>query len=442
MTAPSSNVKGPRLTLLVNSTTSARFDHNPRSGLHPPLSSIMTPSSTTVEYGDGFDLEMTVADRTNHVFRMWLSSVRPEDESDACLGDVTPVIRKARPVNAKLPVVNERLGQFLQGLGQASGDPNKLLVQENKGLHQRVAVLQRNEDDLRKDKQELNMHVISLQESQEVQRRRFESELTLKQSTLETRIKELEEQVANLQPNPALLPAAQPEPGLSDEAPSSAAPSMSNADVAAWFSSRGASWTSWVEEFAHHNPNHITELHPLQQQEILGSIKTFVRLTADGNLPAPLNPNSQRPESTNTTRLLLGGMLSNFIVSETMVSPFWIFSALSKQGFDVESPRSYSELGSPIGFRSDYATYTNTGFSACPSPYSVPPAPTTARSISMLTPRTGPPRITPRFAPMLPLSPPLSTKAQTCLYNLPVRNEMEDMLTLLMKCMFAQHHYY
>ncbi|KAK0619632.1 hypothetical protein B0T14DRAFT_603392 [Immersiella caudata] len=438
MTASPSPLKGPRLTLLVNSTTITRYESSPKSGIQAPMSSILTPTSTTVEYGDGLaDSEMSVTDRTNHIFKLWLNTVRDEPaESTATHGDVTPVIRKPRPINTKLPAVNERLSHFLQGLGQATGDPNKHLVQENQGLHKRVATLQRSEEHLLRDNQDLNMHVVALQESQEAQMRRFENELRLKQAPLEARIRELEEQVAHqnerlfkltLQPKPSPVQAAQPEPTVFPEPET---PAMSDADVAEWFATRSSSWASWADEFAHRNPNRMAELHPLQQQEILGSVKSFVRLTTEGKLPAALKANVFGPDASNVTRLLLQGMLANFIASEVLTSPFWILSALSKQGSELDSPRTNSELGTPIGYRMDYAMWSNTGLAPCPSPYSVPPAPTTARSIAMLSPRHEMPQRTPLHGR---LTLPLNTKSLTPQYNLPLKPEMEDLLTLLMK---------
>ncbi|KAK0652701.1 hypothetical protein B0T16DRAFT_455044 [Cercophora newfieldiana] len=432
MTASPTTLKGPRLTLVVSGANMARLD---AAGIQTPLSSIQTPSSTTVEYGDNFDFDMSAAEKANHIFKAWLSSGRIEEaisESGDSLGDVTPVIRKPRPANPKL--VNDRMGRFLSNLGQATGDPNKELVQENRGLHQRVAVLQRTEQHLKKDNHELNSHVLSLQQSQEAQKRRFEDELRMKQAPLEARIRELEQQLAaqnerifklTLQPKPT-SPRQAPAVVKSAEAPTSIVSAISDADVASWFETRGASWASWVDEFAHDNASRMVELHPLQQQEVLSGVEKFIRLTEDRKLPEPLTSGG----SLNVTRLLLQGMLSDFIVTEALASPFWIFAALSKQSFDVESPttsRYTSSSQSPTGFRMDYAMLSNVGLAPCPSPYIVPPAPTTARSISMLSPRHAPPHIT----PLASLN--INTKGLSLPYGLPEKPEMDDMLSLLMK---------
>jgi hypothetical protein len=435
MTASPSALKGPRLTLKVSGAAMARLDPS-NTGVQTPMPSIQTiptPSSTIVEYGgEGAELDMTAAERANHIFKMWMSSGRIDENSTTeayePLGNVTPVIRKPRPANTK--VVNERLGKFLSGLGQAAGDPNKELVQKNRGLHERVAVLQRNEQRLLEDNQDLSSHVLSLQQSQEAQKRRFEDELRLKQAPLEAKIRELEQQIAHqnerlfkltLQPKPSPARVTAPELPKVD-ARSSIPAAMSDADVASWFNTRSASWTAWVDEFAHDNANRMSELHPLQQKEVLGGVEDFVCLTKDRKLPEALLPNS--------TRLLLNGMLSDFIVRETLASPFWVFSALSRQGSEAESPttsRQSSSGVSPTGFRMDYAMFSNVGFAPCPSPYTVPPAPTTARSISMLSPRHAPPQVT----PLQSLS--INTKGLSSRYRLPVKSEMEDMLTLLMR---------
>ncbi|KAK4450205.1 hypothetical protein QBC34DRAFT_297719 [Podospora aff. communis PSN243] len=435
-TSQPSTLKGPRLTLLVGGAAAARRDP---ATLQVPVtvSSIQTPSSTTVEYGDHVDLDMTAAEKANHIFKMWLSSGRIEEsvneaqaqDSHSDAPPVTPVIRKPRPANTKL--VNDRLGRFLSGLSQATGDPNKELVQENKGLHQRVAVLQRTEQQLSKDNQDLNSHVLSLQQSQEAQQRRFEDELRLKQAPLEAKIRELEQQIAHqnerlfkltLQPKP--VPASPPKAPRS-EPNTSIASTMTDADVASWFATRGASWAAWVDEFAHDNPNRLAELHPLQQSEILGNIEHFVRLTDDRQLPEPL---ASSP-SLNVTRLLLRGMLSDFIVTETLASPFWVFEALTKKEPLDHSPptsRPNPRGASPPGFSMDDAMWNSTGFAPCPSPYNVPPAPTTARSISMLSPRHGPPQVS-------PISLTINTKGLLRQYRLPAKPEIEDVMTLLMR---------
>lgn len=440
--SPSTN-KGPRLTLVVNGAVMARPDPS-NLGVQTPMPSIQTPSSTIVEYGDHSNFDMTAAERANHIFKMWITSSRidetitPAETPQEALGDVTPVIRKPRPANSK--IVNERLGRFFSGLSQATGDPNKELVQRNRSLHDQIAALQFNEQHLLKDNQNLTSHVLSLQQSQEAQKRRFDDELRVKQAPLEARIKELEQQVAHqnerlfkltLQPKPS--PARTKTPELPKPAPEISVPSaMSDADVALWFETRAASWVSWVDEFAHDNANRMAELHPIQQREALTDVESFVRLTADRKLPELLSSAAQGT-SPNVTRLLLRGMLSNFIVNETLASPFWIFSALNRHGSEPESPSSHhsstSSSGmSATGFRMDYAMFSHTGFAPCPSPYAVPPAPTTARSISMLSPRHAPPQVT----PLQSLS--INTRGlSSSQYRLPTKPEMEDILNLLMR---------
>ncbi|KAK1830929.1 hypothetical protein QBC39DRAFT_259930 [Podospora conica] len=406
----------------------------PRPTLVHETGYIQTPSSTVVEYGDPMELNQSASERADRVFRILSShSSTPipghdEDDMDTPIASVeTPIAR--RPRNGG-KMVNDRISKFLNSLGQATNDSSKELSQENRNLQKRVVSLERNEQHLIK----------SMKEAQTAQRLQLEDELRKKQEALEARIKELEQAVVQKENRISELASQRP------TAPCvGVVAGMSDADVATWYETRSSSWAAWVDEFAHDSSNRLAELHPLQQHEVYEGIRGFVRLTDDGKLPAPLSLDNQGDSQLCSTRLLLLGMLSDFFVTETLESPFWVFSALSKQGFDLESPvlpRSESQAYmSPMAFRLDLANWSNDETNKTtlaslppplPSPFNVPPAPTTARSISMLSPRHAPPV----FTPMSSLS--VNTKCMSLQYNLPARADMDDLLTLLSRTQQAE----
>lgn len=404
-----------------------------------PKSVTQTPSSTTVEYGDHRDFSLSATEQTpDRVFRVLSSkdstphpgfedsTPHPgfEDDMDDPTTPVmeTPIVRKPRPIVNKM--LNDKIGRFLNTITESAGDVNNNLVQENRGLQQRVVALERNEHHL----------MTSLKENQAAQRQQLEDEFQAKQEALDARIKDLERQVAEKEGRISQLTAQVVKSTATVTA------SITDADIASWYETRSNSWSAWVDEFAHDSPNRMVELHPLQQQEVNEGVQNFIRLADDGRLPPPLAAGFRGSASSlNTTRLLLLGMLTDFIVTETLESPFWIFSALSKQGFDVESPMMQGSRGSeahmsPMAFRLDLASFENNGAPApLPSPFIVPPAPTTARSISMLSPRHAPPV----FTPLSSLS--INTKGLSLQYNLPTKPDMEDLETLLTrsKCAYS-----
>ncbi|KAK1756710.1 hypothetical protein QBC47DRAFT_168655 [Echria macrotheca] len=461
---PGAPLKGPKLSLIVGTPILARLEAaSAPPGTQTPRSNIQTPSSTVVEYGDGLDLELSAAERAERIFSLLAAQLQAQ-------GGATPIVTEAprlqtngtnhvhiatpisevhefyiptpiaevqeayiptpiskdhqvtrSPDNSNPQLVEERLSRYLQTVGQATGDPNKELARQNHGLHQRVAALQRNEQHLVKDNRDLNSHVASLMEKEDTQRRKMEDELREKAS-LEARIKELEEQVASQNQRITRLTAQAGPPRITML--------MSDADVASWYETRAASWAAWVDEFVHSNPNRLDELHPIQQKEVYGNIQSFVRFTQDGKLPEPLAGSSEG--TFNTAHLLLNGMLNDFIVTETLTSPFWVFEALSKQSFDLESPTVERGAGSasPIGFRMDLSGWNGSAanLAPLPSPFVVPAAPTTARSISMLSPGRAPPM----FSNFQPLN--INTTDLSALpYSLPAKLEMQDLLKLLMK---------
>jgi len=85
--------------------------------------------------------------------------------------------------------------------------------------------------------------------------------------------------------------------------------------------------------------------------ELCHSVKEFVNLTSEGTLPDAL----LSMKGAQATQALLHGMLSDFIVEETLKSPFWVFAALSHgDKIDLESPcllfNNFQSL-TPIGLK-------------------------------------------------------------------------------------------
>ena len=415
ISASPSVLKGPKLTLVVNTT--------PLSQLNAPHHGTprQTPFSTTAEYGEHQKPTLSAVsapeggERVFRVLSSQESTPHPgfEDEPLTPVAETPMAQRHDGPVFNKM-LLNEKINKFLNTITHTSSDEG--LAYDNRNTRQRAKHAEREEHHL----------VRSLKENQAAQRKQFEEELREKKEALESRIRELESQLAEKDNRILELAAQVPPP------PAPVPAAMTDADVTTWYETRSSSWLAWVDEFVHPNPDRMSELHPLQQQEVLEGVRRFVRLTDDGRLPAPLASVIRRDSSSlNVTRILLRGMLTDFLVTETLESPFWVFSALSKQAVDVESPMMQGSQGSdsfvsPMAFRLDLANVNSTGMPPpMPSPFTIPPAPTTARSISMLSPRRAPPV----YTPLSSLN--INTKGSSVQYCLPSRPDMQDLEKLL-----------
>jgi hypothetical protein len=221
------------------------------------------------------------------------------------------------------------------------------LAKENRSLHQRVAALQRTERDLLNDNQELARRLSSTQKRHDTRRQHWKEELENREKISEARIKHLESRLA-LQEEELVRIALDRsgETGLNDTA------------ITSWFATRETTWREWVDDFAHRDPNRVQSgLHPLQLRELCEGVKDFVRLTDKGQLPEELL-SPPDTDGIRTARVLLHGMLANFIVSKTLESPFWVFDVISANPLELESP-SVPRLNSmsPVGFRMDLAMW-------------------------------------------------------------------------------------
>ncbi|KAK3500424.1 uncharacterized protein B0T23DRAFT_41533 [Neurospora hispaniola] len=288
-----------------------------------------------------------------------------------------------------------------------TSEADKELLQENRGLYQRVAALQRTERDLLAENQELVRQLAMFKKHHETRHQQWKDEyqkikerekiLQVEAQQLKARIMRQEEQILDL----AVANAQFENP----------APSLSDKQITSWFAERDASWFLWAQHFASQDPNRLSSgLHPLQLHEVCHGIKSFVKLTDDSKLPAEL-----LVKGTDMIQAVLHGMLVNFICTETLSSPFWIFNAISAGS--PESPFVAPATAiSPGGFRLDLAMQN-----AIP-PRTYAPAPTLAPNRD---PRFPPPLITTNLQPGGLLS------ASSLAY--PMKDEMENMFHMLTK---------
>ncbi|KAK1756708.1 hypothetical protein QBC47DRAFT_341415 [Echria macrotheca] len=444
-------IRGPRLTLAISNTQLPLLEAD-RSAIE---SAVDTPSSTVVEYGDtALEPAPSARHRADEIFRIRFSSGTDDlDSTEDPPAHETTSRQKNRSVGLKL--LNERLARFLSSLGPATEDTNAELAQTHRGLHRRLATLKRSEETLLKENQLLNANLRLLRQNRDDQQRRFDERLARERESFEARIRDLERRLAERNERMLLLQSfalpTLPTPPSSRVTPNkitiaSSVPAsprtpgaLSDVDIAVWFRARSAGWASWVDQFGHRDASRIAQLHPLQQAEIHNGVREFVRLTEDNQLPNILavppsssSPNTPRHHHHNPARLLLQGMLTHFIINETLVSPFWVFDALSKQGFDIESPRSDT---APVGFRMDLDGYLK---SAEEGLSNTRPAVvglgimgmTAARSYSVPSPGRGRPAVAPLT---------LTTKGLTLQYHLPGKAEMEDLMVLLNKVPSSSH---
>lgn len=241
----------------------------------------------------------------------------------------------------------ELVDRYLQSL--PSIDPVKELSLENTSLHQRISGLQRVERDLLAENHAFLQQLNAAKRQNDLQRRKWRDEYREREKSFRARIKSLEERIALQDREMAQYAAirSREESQLSDD------------EVAAWFAERTAAWQAWVDDFVHPDPERIQSgIHPVQLLELCESVQSFVQLTDDG-LPQEL-VGGDRPDGVKAAHVLLEAMLANFIISETLESPFWVFAALRSSGAELESPSAIKENSvSPIGFRMDLAMWND-----------------------------------------------------------------------------------
>lgn len=411
-TAPAPN--GPRMTLVVNRAHLARANASKRASLSPkkthPHPNLHSPKTTHQAAKPDYLTE----ERPDRVFHILDS----KGQAQALHADISPPLTPPheREPSAGQRHMTDKIQKYLDGLAEAHAeDPDDEPPQGNRNPHPQLVAPERSEHYLMK----------ALKMNQDAQRIQYEEN----RLALEAKIRELEKTVAEKDDRikqltvQAARAAKAPQP--------TARPSLSDADVAAWYESRSGSWSAWVDEFAHEDTDRVGGLHPLQLHELRNGVRNFVRLTDDGNLPAAIfTPGKASP--FNTTRLLLYGLLNDFIVREILESPFWAFSAISRHAFDVESPMipapSSGPYKTPAAIHLDTTTgWSSSGLPPLISPFNIPPAPTTARSLEMLSPRQGPP-VSGQHSAM-----GLATRGLSLQYNIPSKLDIQDLETLLVR---------
>ncbi|KAK3296618.1 uncharacterized protein B0H64DRAFT_318754 [Chaetomium fimeti] len=293
--------------------------------------------------------------------------------------------------------------------------PMEELAKENRSLHQRIAALQRTETDLLDENQKLAHRLSLIQKRHDSQQRGWKEELVTKGNEFEARIKNLEHQLS------------QKEEELSQiEFGRAAETTLSDTDITSWFATKEDTWRQWAHDFAHPDPNRVRPgLHPLHLRELCEGVKTFVQLTDNGELPEELLATPD--DGVRPARALLHGMLTDFIVSETLESPFWVFDVISTDTLELESP-IVPRLNSmsPIGFRMDLAMWN---FNIAPprQARSPRPVPVVDRLAGPQDARKPPRLVTSTQPPSAFTGPVLGLSGR----NLPSRQAMEGLYQLL-----------
>jgi hypothetical protein len=218
---------------------------------------------------------------------------------------------------------------------------------ENTSLQQRIAALQRVERDLLAENHEMVNQMTSLKRHHEARRKRWRDQFQEREKAFHARIQALEDRI--LRQDEELQRQRRTSP--------SSVPLISDDEIVEWFSARTRAWEEWADEFAHQDPKRLQSgLLPVQTIELCESVKSFIQLYDDG-LPEEL-VNSDGDGGVKASQILLHGMLANFIIEETLQSPFWVFDVLSASGNDLESP-SVVHANSPIGFRVELALWSS-----------------------------------------------------------------------------------
>lgn len=310
----------------------------------------------------------------------------PAAERELASSRVNRYLAEVRRENAGTPVQ------------QPPSDPDKELLLENRGLYQRVAALQRTERDLLAENQELLRQFNQLKQHHDVRRKQWRDQLRQREREYEARIAELEDHMLQ----------------LAIANPTKIAPVQSDKEIATWFSEQEALRRNWVQDYSHRDPNRLCGgLHPVQLAEVCEGVKEFVKLNEDKTLPEELPTNS-----IETTQLLLQGMLADFICTEILASPFWVFSAI--QAGTLESPSVPHAPRTPLAtsFRMDRSIFNDI-------------APTRPAPIA---PTPGSPHFPPSLiTSMLPQI--MTTPAQSGL-GLPSKMEMENLYHMLLSGRF------
>ncbi len=335
---------------------------HPMSGL--PVGPPETPSSVAAEYGDGDkDITPSAVVITEGIFQAYGRSRSRSGASGRSQGGARGSARSSTPTPNRSPAesrsrslqhrdlspttqsLNDKVDRFFRSM--APVDLGEDLAKENRSLHQRVAALQRTERDLLNDNQELARRLASVQKRHDSRRHQWKEELLNREKVFEARIKDLESRLARQEEEFVRIALERSrETGLSDST------------ISSWLAAKANIWREWAGDFAHRDPNRVQSgLHPLQRIELCEGVKHFVRLSDTEQLPGELLTPPANDE-TRTARILLHGMLANFIISQTLASPFWVFDVIAPNSLELESPiMPRLDSISPVGFRMDLAMW-------------------------------------------------------------------------------------
>jgi len=387
---------------------------------------LSTPSSTIVEFDDVVkdevesEPEEPMVAEDYHPFKRSRSRSGNSDFGHSSRASTPrPSARTPRPQlrSASSPRQpreqsgSDNVSRYLRSMSRnPPTDASKQLLQENTSLQQRISALQRTERELLSENHDLARQLGSLREHHESRRKKMRDQHRDREIFFQTRISELEDRI--LQQEQELQRYAQ------TARQEKADPCISDNEVIAWFTSRTVSWQNWANEFAHADPTRIQSLHPMQLQELCENVKPFVRISDEG-LPQELL-HAEGDNGVKPVRVMLHGMLANFIVTETLQSPFWVFDVLSTGGMDIESP-SVMHADSPIGFRMDLALWSSG------TPIRMPAAIPARASRFMQEPQSG--RRLPPAAPALSLN--TTGVASTPKEAMPGRKDMQSLYQLL-----------
>ncbi|KAH6641904.1 hypothetical protein F5144DRAFT_150467 [Chaetomium tenue] len=253
-------------------------------------------------------------------------------------------LRQRRDPSPTIQVPDEKVKMYLYRM--APPGPTGELAKENRSLHQRIAALQRTETDLLNENQNLAHKLASTQKRYDSRQKRWKQGLIKMEDGFRARIKDLEHRLSQQEAELSQVILGQ-----------AGGTTLDDPDIISWFVEKESTWQEWAHDFAHPDPDRVRAgLHPLHLRELCKGVKDFVRLADHGELPEELLATVN--DGVRPARLLLHGMLVNFIISETLKSPFWVFDVISADALDLESP-SVPRLNSmsPIGFRMDLAMW-------------------------------------------------------------------------------------
>ncbi|KAL2130953.1 hypothetical protein VTI74DRAFT_5736 [Chaetomium olivicolor] len=314
-----------------------------------------TPNSIAAEYGDDCkEAAPSAAALTERVFQSYArhrsrSAVPSQNNAKTNPPPVTrsPSETRARSIQRRdlSPTTKpldekEKVQRFLRSMTPPS--PIQELIKENRSLQQRIAALQRTEQGLLNDNQDLARRLASAQKRHDTRRQKWKEELLNREKVFEARIRDLESRLALQEEDIFRLALDQ-----------SRETSLDDKTITSWFANKADIWRRWTHYAAHRDPNRVQSgLHPLQVRELCDGVKHFVQLTDNGELPDTL----MAPAGFQTAQVLLDGLLANFMFSSTMESPFWVFDVLRVNSLEMESPgHPRADSGSPVGFRMDLA---------------------------------------------------------------------------------------